>query len=228
MSDGEMVQAMYYTSAGLLVRTNETGASDGGAPFHFALVHADGTTSQLDLTLGEVVPSTDRRQPYVAYAQVAGGSVQVVVHDVSSDEEVARVGVPPTSASGGGWEAPPVGLDGDLVYVGSDTETRVVNWRTGEVLTRESLTAGTYEVRGGRAVTWLGKERRVLDARTGEILLEIGEGLGRPSTLSPDGRYVFVCDCLSRPSTVVHDLETGQEVRVQGPASAPGRPATRS
>ncbi len=138
----EIAQAMYYTSAGLLVRTNETGASDGGAPFHFELVHADGTTSRLDLTLGEVVPSTDADQPYVAYTQVAGGQVQVVVHDVSSDEEVARVAAPDVG-KWGGWEAPPVALDGDLVYVGSDTETRVVNWRTGEVLTRESLTAGT-------------------------------------------------------------------------------------
>ena len=31
-------QTLYYTSAGLLVRTNKDGASDGGAPFHFALV----------------------------------------------------------------------------------------------------------------------------------------------------------------------------------------------
>ena len=34
----EVAQTLYYTSAGLLVRTNKDGASDGGAPFHFALV----------------------------------------------------------------------------------------------------------------------------------------------------------------------------------------------
>ena len=55
----EVAQTLYYTSAGLLVRTNKTGASDGGAPFHFQLVGADGTAQPLDLTLGEVVPSTD-------------------------------------------------------------------------------------------------------------------------------------------------------------------------
>ena len=39
----EVVQQIYYTSAGLLVRTNATGNSDGGAPFHFVLVTPDGT-----------------------------------------------------------------------------------------------------------------------------------------------------------------------------------------
>src|SRR5262249_46491672 len=66
----EFAQSMYYTSAGLLVRTNKDGSSDGGAPFHFELVKADGRTKKLRVTLGEVVPSTDPDLPYLAWAKM--------------------------------------------------------------------------------------------------------------------------------------------------------------
>ena len=77
--DAEVAQTLYYTSAGLLVRTNKTGDSDGGAPFHFQLVGADGKAQPLDLTLGEVVPSTDPTQPYLAYSEADGDGVRVIV-----------------------------------------------------------------------------------------------------------------------------------------------------
>src|SRR3954449_13534890 len=38
----EVAQTLYYTSAGILVRTNKDGSSDGGAPFHFELVKGGG------------------------------------------------------------------------------------------------------------------------------------------------------------------------------------------
>ena len=85
---------IYYTSAGLLVRTNKDGASDGGAPFHFVLVAPDGTAQKLGLTLGEVVPGVDPTQPFLAYADMAGDTEQVVVHDLTTDQEVARFDVP--------------------------------------------------------------------------------------------------------------------------------------
>src|SRR3954451_20867705 len=69
----EVAQTLYYTSAGIVVRTNKDGSSDGGAPFHFRLVKADGTSSKLGVTLGEVVPSTDPTEPYLAWATMTDG-----------------------------------------------------------------------------------------------------------------------------------------------------------
>ena len=83
----------------------------------FSLVRNDGSVQPLDVTFEEVVPSTDPTQPYLAYAQVTDGTVEVVVLDVTSETEVARVTVP-GNLSWGGWRAPPVALDGDHVYVG--------------------------------------------------------------------------------------------------------------
>ncbi len=149
----EVAQTLYYTSAGILVRTNRDGSSDGGAPFHFRLIGHDGELSPVNVTLGEVVPSTDSAEPYLAWATQEGGRIQVVVHDVVSGHDVGRVDVPGTF-TWGGWEAPPVALSGDLVYVATDDQTAVVNWRTGEVTTTAVVPAGQVpEVSGGRAVT---------------------------------------------------------------------------
>ena len=199
----EVAQTLYYTSAGLLVRTNKDGASDGGAPFHFALVSPEGTVSKLGLTLGEVVPSTDPGQPYLAYADAGSGEVQVVVLDVSTDAEVARVDVPGVP-DWGGWEAPPVALDGEDVFVSSQTGTQVVNWRTGEVTTNAAVPGGYPDVHGGRAIVRDRREVRIVDARTGSTVLAV------PTTgdyalvrLSPDGRL----------ATVVSDRHAGQQGR---------------
>ena len=105
----EFAQSLYYTSAGLLVRTNRDGSSDGGAPFHFELVKAHGKTEKLGVTLGEVVPSTDPKQPYLAWAKMKGGHIRVVVRNVRTDRNVAVVAVPGTF-DWGGWIAPPVAL----------------------------------------------------------------------------------------------------------------------
>jgi len=188
---GEIVQAMYYTSAGLLVRTNETGASDGGAPFHFALVRADHTVTQLDLTLGEVVPSTDPRLPYVAYAQADGDAVQVAVHDVVTDQEVARVDVPGLEWSGG-WEAPPVTLAGDRVYVGGGETTTVVNWHTGD-LSETDLVRAAHPQAAGRSLLFSDENTlEIVDVASGEALVTL-TGLDSPwGSISPDGRHAMV------------------------------------
>jgi hypothetical protein len=186
----EVAQTLYYTSAGLLVRTNATGDSDGGAPFHFALVHPDGSVSKLGLTLGEVVPSTDPRQPYVAYAQVDGGDVRVVVRDVTTDQEVASVDVPGLS-DWGGWEAPPVSLDSEDVYVGTSSGAMVVNWRTGELTTSDVLPPGPPDVRAGRTVVSEGGETMVVNATTGSPVFTVPPHGKYPWVrLSPDGRKV--------------------------------------
>ena len=220
----EVAQTLYYTSAGLLVRTNKDGASDGGAPFHFALVSPEGKVSKLGLTLGEVVPSTDPGQPYLAYADAGSGEVQVVVLDVSTDAEVARVDVPGVP-DWGGWEAPPVALDGEDVFVSSQTGTQVVNWRTGEVTTNEAVPGGYPDVHGGRAIVRDRREVRIVNARTGATVLAV------PTTgdytmvrLSPDGRLATVASDPMPDSKGVdlYTVDTGAHVRVEGDPYASG------
>ena len=213
----EVVQAMYYTSAGLLLRTNQTGASDGGAPFHFALVGADKKVSQLDLTLGEVVPATDPREPYLAYAEMSGDVLQVVVRDVATDAEVARVDVPGTF-TWGGWEAPPVALDGDLVYVGTGDVTQVVDWRTGEVTTTNTVPSGFPTVAEGRTVVVQRTSLRIVDVATGDALVEVS-GIPAPwARLSTDGRYAMVMDQEANTGFDVYSVETGTHVAIDGPS----------
>ena len=209
----EYVQAMYYTSAGLLLRTNKDGASDGGAPFHFALLD-QGSVQQLGLTLGEVVPSTDPRAPYLAYADVSDGrTTQVVVHDVTTDEEVARVDLPGEVSPGGGWSAPPVALDGDLVYVGQEAAALVVNWRTGEVSDTDAT--GAYPVvQSGFAVDTDGNDTRVVDVETGEVAITVP---GYASVkLSPTGRYATLAGETATDGFDVYDLRAGTKVSVNG------------
>ena len=206
----EVVQQIYYTSAGLLVRTNKDGASDGGAPFHFVLVTPDGTARKLGLTLGEITPGVDPTQPLVAYAEMDGDTEQVVVHDLTTDEDVARFDVP-GQMTWGGWDAAPVALSGDLVFVGND-EPVAVNWRTGEVTKTGALPDGMPVVNGGRTVLSDRKSAEVVDLATGATLLTITD----PNawvTLSPDGRYAKAA---SDPGVEIYDVQSGAHVSLPG------------
>ena len=214
----EVAQTIYYTSAGYLVRTNATGNSDGGAPFHFVLLRPDGTTTKLGLTLGEVVPSTDADQPYLAYAETDNGRIEVVVMDVTTGEEVARVPVT-GQMTWGGWSAPPVALDGDQIYVGTDGATAVVDWRTGEVSTTDRVGPGYPTVVGGRSLTSTDGRLRILDVGTGDVLFE-SDGEGFPwGQISPDGRFATIQDQMSdNPTLEVYTLDTESHITVAGPA----------
>jgi hypothetical protein len=184
----EVAQTLYYTSAGVLVRTNKDGSSDGGAPFHFELVEPDGTTTKLGVTLGDVAPSVDPAQPYLAWATMTGGRIQVVVHDVTADRDVATVDVP-GEFTWGGWEAPPVSLSGDYVYVGTDHKTQVVNWHTGDATTTDAVPGSTFpDVHGG--YTTGGGSESVVDARTGKTVLDLSAA-SSDVRLSPDGSHAM-------------------------------------
>jgi hypothetical protein len=206
----EFAQALYYTSAGLLVRTNRDGSSDGGAPFHFELVTADDTTTKLGVTLGDVVPSVDPSEPYLAWATMTDGQIQVVVHDVSTDQDVARVDVPGTF-TWGGWEAPPVSLSGDQVYVATDDKAEVVDWRTGETHPSDVVPGSTYfTVNGGHVLLSQRDLIEVLDADSGKVLLRV-DGEADNARLSPDGRYAIV----SRAGQdLLYDLASGAKSHV--------------
>jgi hypothetical protein len=217
----EVAQTLYYTSAGVLVRTNKDGSSDGGAPFHFQLVNADGTATKLDVTLGEVVPSTDPTEPYLAWATKSGGRIQVVVHDVTTDQDVATVDVP-GRFDWGGWDAPPVALSGDHVYVGTNDRTAVVDWRTGEATTTDVLPGNQLpQVSGGRSALVAGQGRKdahatVVDVTTGRDLLDVPIGPDDSVQISPDGRFLMVTKAALDPpvSVRVYDVATGDSIRL--------------
>ncbi len=214
----EVVQAMYPTSAGVVVRTNKDGASDGGAPFHFALVDGDGGVHDLGLTLGEVVPGTDPGEPYLAYAATRGSSTQVVVVDVTTGDEVGRVDVP-DEFSWAGWEAPPVALAGNVVYVGMDKQALTVNWRTGESAPSDVVPGGSIPtVSGGHVVVQHGENKpvSVLDATTGATLLDVGAGAYPYVTLSPDGSFAKVVDQEDEKGFQLYTVDTGTSVPLDG------------
>lgn len=217
----EQVKALYYTSAGVLARTGRTPWTDDPGPSHYTLVRPDGELATLDLDLGDRVPATDPEQPVLTYAEPAGAADQwdVVVLDVDSDTEVARVRVE-GSFTWGGWEAPPVELDGDLVYVGLDDATIVVDWRAGTVAPTELPGSQAPSVAGGHVVETAGEEVRVIDLATGQTIYATPDQGFPYVTLSPDGRYAKVVhqDEMEDTTFEIVDLADGAATRVEGAA----------
>lgn len=214
--DDKAVKSSYFTSAGLLVRHGDNNASDGGGPQRFSLVTPDGVVKPVSVVTQDVVPGVDPDQPYLAYAVVEDDVVEVVVHDVSSDQEVARVAVA-DARTWGGWSAPPVSLSGDVVYVGTDDVARTVNWRTGEVAETDVIGPGYPKVNGGRAVVPSGRGAAVIDVTTGEVLYRSEKAYPQ---LSPDGRFATIDGGMTAGvgSFDVVDLANGEVVPVDGAA----------
>ncbi len=213
--DDKAIKSTYYTSAGLLVRHGDNNWSDGGGEQRFSLVTDDGTVRDVSVVTEEVVPGIDPAQPYLAYAVVIDGTVEVVVHDVATDEEVARVPVP-DAKKWGGWSAPPVALSGDTVFVGTADVARTVDWRTGEVGTTDVIAPGYPDVSGGRAVGEDGKAKTVVDVATGRVLLTVEGARFGYLNLSPDGRFAAI----DAPGggVDVHDVDAGTKVTLDGGA----------
>jgi hypothetical protein len=212
--DDKAIKSTYYTSAGLLVRHGNNNASDGGGPQRFSLVTPDGTVEPVSVVTEEVVPGVEPTQPYLTYAEVVDGEVQVVVHDVATDEEVARVPVP-GKHTWGGWSAPPVALSGDRVYVGTNEKMLVVNWRTGLVVRTDTIPPGYPDVKGGRAVTSGGGRASVVDAETGKTLLSVDAGQFGYFFLSPDGRFASI-DAEDGKTVDVYDVDAQTKVSLPG------------
>ncbi|WP_248579625.1 PQQ-like beta-propeller repeat protein [Nocardioides sp. InS609-2] len=218
------VKSLYYTSAGTLVRHGENDFSDRGGPQRFSLVTPNGDVLPVSVVTEETVPGVDPDQPYLAYAVITDGRVEVVVHDITTDTEVARV--PVTDDFEGGWNAPPVAIEGDLVYVGTDTAPTVVNWRTGEESSTDRVDGPLVQVSGGRSVVQRADDHlTVLDVATGEMLdlIELPPSEYGTVLLSPDGRYAMVGDQVADPGgesadTTVRTIGSGDEVVLDGPS----------
>jgi len=208
--DDGSIKSMYYTSVGILVRHGNNPYSDGGGPQRFSLVRPDGTVSPVDVETEETVHSTDPNQPYLAYSEVVDGTVNVVVWNVDTNEEQARVPVP-GDFKWGGWTAPPVALSGDTVYVGFDDVARAVDWRTGEVTETDAIEPGFPDVAGGRALVYGRNAMSVRDVATGDTVLEI-DAKNVYANLSPDGRYLLVSSYMGPAAPELYDVDTGETV----------------
>lgn len=219
----DKVKALYYTSAGTVVRTGEVAYTD--APdSSYALVTDDGHVHSLGLQLGDRAPSTDPTLPYLAYAEKRGASGgdswNVVLRDVRTGREAVSIPVE-GPFTWGGWNAPPVALDGDHVYVALDHTTLDVDWRTGTVGTAIHVAASFFPtVNAGRTVRVddSANTSEVVDVATGRQLLTTSQDDGQLS-LSPDGRRALLtssalCDdsahcVMEDPETEILDASTG-------------------
>jgi hypothetical protein len=208
--DDGAVKSMYYTSVGILVRHGNNPYSDGGGPQRFSLVRPDGTVSRVDVETEETVHSTDPDQPYLAYAEVVDGTVNVVVWDVDTNEEQARVPVP-GKFTWGGWPAPPVALSGDTVYVGFEDVARAVDWRTGEITETDTIAPGYPDVSGGRSLDNGHNALTVQEVASGDVVLEV-EAQDVSANLSPDGRYLLVAPYFGPSPPEVYSVDSGQKV----------------
>ncbi|PUA80880.1 hypothetical protein C7S10_10765 [Nocardioides currus] len=238
--DDPAVKSVYYTSAGVLVRHGTDYAMDDASRDGYSLVRTDGSITGLDLHLGDVSASTDPTQPLLAYARPGRGSGDwdVVVLDLESGEPVATVPVD-GAFTWGGWDAPPVALEGDRVYLGLDDAMLAVDWHTGETTTTPLPTSTYPEINGDRYLsidngvsddgTGLDASVRVRDALTGETLLDLPDVGDRFASLSPDGEQVLVLPYLpvgddgqvqEVPGAVLYTVATGEETTI--PASPLG------
>lgn len=220
------VKSVYYTSAGVLVRSGADSSTD--APDStYALVDDSGGVTDFSLELGDRVPGTDPGEPYLAYADATDRPDEwnVVVRDVRTGEVETTV---PVSGefTWGGWVAPPVSLSGSHVYVGMDDATLDVDLAGGTVTESAILPASTMpSVTGGREVV---EERRqrgvsVVDVTTGEALLRL-EGPDRFVTLAPGGRHAIsvgwrTCTgdgrcSFDEPVAEVFDLAAGTSIEI--------------
>ena len=127
----EAVKAIYYTSAGVVVRSGGSSDTSVGQS-HYELVTPTGERSTVDVNMGSRIAGFEPDSTRFAYATQDDGRLEVVVHDVVTDEELARITVLDHPVETG-WEAPKVSIDGDLVWVQTyPTGWIEVNWRTGE------------------------------------------------------------------------------------------------
>lgn len=234
------VKSLYYTSAGVLVRTGLTSSTDE-AISNYWLVGRDGTVQDFRLSLGDRVPSTDPTLPYIAYAEAGADDEhwRVVLRDVRTGEVAHAVPVD-GRFSWGGWVAPPVSLTGDHVLVGLDEATLDVDWRTSEVSQAEALPRSTMPTaRAGRELVTrqdvvddqMRGSARVVDVETGETLLRLEYGDMYPA-LSPDGRHVLVlptrmCEqgggcSFEEKTATVYDVDAGTQRQVDITGDAAG------
>lgn len=186
----DKIKALYYTSAGVLVRAGRSGYTDSSGPSRYTLIAPDGSVTTVPLRMGDRVPGTDIDSPDVAYAAPTRdpGRWSYVVVDVTTGREVARTEIP-GRFTWGGWEAPPVSMTGTTMWAHFDDGWTEWDWSTGRTRqvpdsNRASENAhGRFAVRGSRS--WV-----VRDFTTDTTVSELAMGRDDYGFVSPDGRFL--------------------------------------
>jgi hypothetical protein len=220
---GEPVKALYYTSAGVVVRTGDASDTDSPGPSRYTLVTPGGDRSTIDVTMGDRIPGFEPDSTRFAYAAMADGRTDrwdVVVHDAASDTELARISIQ-GSFTWGGWEAPPVVIDGDHVWVHLDGGWTDVDWRTSEVRPRMPGTREVSEAANGSYATRDHRDVWTIHAMTGgDVRGTVSLRKGWYAFFSPDGRYLRAFDNEgfgdAGPAAAVYDAATGAERDLHG------------
>lgn len=202
------VTAMYYNSEGVVVRSNGD----------YSLIRADGETSAISVDIPDRIPGFEPDSTRFAYARASGSVWEIVVHDAATDRELARVAVP-GRATWGGWEAPPVAIDGDVVWVHLDDGWVEADWRTG-AYRQVAGTRRTYELANGRYAVQTGHTWSVRDMANSDVVGSVDLRRGWYAFFSPDGRFMRSFPNEEEParwSPEVHDPATGTTVVVDDP-----------
>ena len=218
----EPIKALYYTSAGVVVRSGEEEFTDSAGPSHYTLVAPDGEQTPVEINAGDRILGFEPDSTHVAYAEPDGKAWDVVVQDVVTGEELSRSSVTGTF-TWGGWEAPPVALDGDWVWVHFDDGWLEVGWssaqdpRLGSAVRSNEDTRNVHEVANGHYADWNSKTdvwtiRNMSDySKVRDIQLE----KGWYAFFSPDGNYLraFPNDVRKEPDvdTIIYDVRTGEQ-----------------
>lgn len=211
----EKINAVYYTGAGVVVRTGPTGDRESPDAGYLSLVRPDGSVSPLTPRFNDVEPGTSPDSPLLAFARPAGSAFEAVVWNVETDTKVAVVPFD-GEFTWGGWAAPPVSLSGDHVYASLDAQALAINWRTGATEPLPDSPGSRWEQIS--ADRWADEEtgRVVVRTLSGEPLLTVPfEGDWSESAMSPDGRFVVVIRELEDPDQeeappTLHDVATGE------------------
>jgi hypothetical protein len=181
------VQAMYYTSAGTLVRVGTSPHIDNPDPYSsYWLVRRDGSLSDLKLKLDSVAPGTDPALPYLAYTEPGTDDSHwtLVIRDVRNGKITREIPFDRQTPYGA-WPTPPVSLAGDHVYVGAGRTLLDIAWRTGEI-GATGVPSHLPAVRGGFDVS--DERNAIVAVPSGEIAYQSPDPNLYPS-LSPDGSH---------------------------------------
>lgn len=214
----DRIKALYYTSAGVLVRAGRSQYTDSSGPSRYTLIRPDGEVSSVPLKMGDRVPGTDIDSPNVAYGAPTGDPKRwdLVVTDVTTGREVARTTVTGTF-TWGGWEAPPVSLHGDRMWAHFDNGWLEYDWRSGEtrmVPDSESV----YETEHGRYAAVGPTDWTVRDWESGEAISRLPMTKDDYGFFSPDGRFLRTFDQMAGinqeegdepPAPKIFDVESG-------------------
>jgi hypothetical protein len=217
----DVVDALRYTSVGVLAWTQHVGADAASARSETRLITPDGEVHPVDLPGLEhylfAVPATDVTTPYIAYDRPTDDQLQrqLVVADLATGD-VSWVGDPRPVENA--LSLTRLVLSGDdLYYTGSDIRG-AIDWRTGErhawppgAVTTTGIAGGAYvgtDLATGWTV-WSTDGDKLLDVRPYE-----GGSDSQSPSLSPDGRWFAIPTGDS--GIRVYSVATGDSVRLGG------------